>query len=253
MAPHPTLSEAATDTRCWRSVLTGLRILLLACVAAPAAVALGIMLFAALALLDDDPRWVGRLVLYLIGGGFLLALVCAAVGVGYCCRVPPESGARGPLVLAIALVVAGGTLALAWQFLDSLLFSLSRAHWPTIRLAVHGVIVGSLAAGCLSWLLFLRALALALGNEPLSRGLRLYAIGFAVWAGIAVASLWLLEVQERENPFLIAIASVNMMLGFGHCMWMLGLLASVAEAIEAALLREEGGKPNPGPTDDDFP
>ena len=36
-----------------------------------------------------------------------------------------------------------------------------------------------------------------------------------------------------------------MMLGFGHVAWMLGLLATVSEAIEAALPGQERGKPGP--------
>jgi hypothetical protein len=237
------------DGHGWRSVVTGLRILLLACAAAPAAVALAIVLLCVLFLMQDDPRLAGQGALYLLCGGLVLGMIAAAVGLGYCCRVPPASGARGPLLWAIALVAIGGTLLLLSMFIEVYLFPLAaRPPWSRgrlIRLALQGGSVGSLAAGCLSWLLFLRAIANALGNEPLSRGLQVYAIGFAVWAGIAIASLWLVEMQDRENVVLVAFASVNMMLGFGHAAWMLGLLATVSEAIEAALPSKERGKPGP--------
>src|SRR5688572_13429861 len=93
----------------WRGVLLGLRILLAAWIAVPAAVILAIAVVAITVLLQEDLqenlRWVAAVGRWTLIGGFLLILASVAVGVGFCCRVPPESGARMPLFFAIGLVV----------------------------------------------------------------------------------------------------------------------------------------------------
>lgn len=97
-----------SDAPGWRSVMTGLRILLLACAAAPAAVALAIVLLCVLILVQDDPRLAGQGALYLLCGGLLLAMIAAAVGLG-CVGQPSSAPVQPTSVTECASASVGGS------------------------------------------------------------------------------------------------------------------------------------------------
>jgi hypothetical protein len=217
-----TLQSADNDMARWRSVETGLFVLLTAWMAMPLVVASFLFLTAS----ASEP------VATILRGIFTLASVgFVAFAIGHCCRVPPGIGARPPLIATIALLVVGVALA-AWCFTPLRFLPPTLSRWSgRLPELLMGVIAGVLAFGNLAWLLFLRAIAIALDGEDLSRNLRNYALLLSCGTGSAVAAVWLL-FATRDNVASQILATINIFMLFSHYFCMIFLLEATRKLIQ---------------------
>jgi hypothetical protein len=84
------------------------------------------------------------------------------------------------------------------------------------------------------WLLFLRAIAIALHGEDLSRNLRNYALLLSFWIGSAVAAVWML-FAIGDNVASLILAIINFFALFSHYFCMIFLLETTRKLIEGTV------------------
>jgi hypothetical protein len=236
--PASTLPSCDKDTARWESVETGLLVLFTTWCAMPLVVASFLLLIAS----AREP-----IAVILLGMITLVSFGGVGFAIGRCCRVPAGIGAYPPLIATIALLVGAAALTV-WCLTPVRFLAPTLIRWQARLpdLMIEGAIGGVLVFGNLAWLLFLRAIAIALDGEDLSRNLRNYALLLSFWIGSAVAAVWIL-FATGDNAASSILAIINFFALFSHYFCMMFLLEAtrklIAESVRASRDAETG---NPG-------
>jgi hypothetical protein len=143
--------------------------------------------------------------------------------------VPPDRGGRAFVIITGVLLLNAALFATV-----SLCFSLSGGRPFWFRLVVDPAIGLSLVLAQLTWLLFLRAVAIELDDAKLSGRIRTYAVVFSVWAGVNVAAVWT-SVVMRHNLVGGPVWALNVLLFFMHYLGVMVLSGATAALVEHRL------------------
>jgi hypothetical protein len=225
--------EAEFDADAWRGVLFGLTMLVLGWVHVP------VLVFPFLLVALAGPAWIALVV---FGG-----LAYVGFGIAHCCCVPADSGARVPLI------ITGLLLLNAVLFIIAYLIWLFPVDWQTwVGFVLASVIGVSLVLAQLGWLLFLRAVAVALADAKLSRTVRNYALVFSIWAGMNLAAVWTGRVTGH-NPLGSVLTIFNVGLLCGHYFGIMAVSEQTRKRIEEQLQTQVRLKRRPLGADEMMP